>query len=212
MSIRQSAVRRERAREHTRRDILLSAAGVFARRGYAFATLQELADAAGFAAPSLYRYFESKEEIFRSLVELVVHEIDATFEAPVDRALPLAAKLEGLLLAQGRLAETLHPALDLLQRAAPDLPGMRELGTPRGGFAYYEARFLAWLRANAPASGLRHPPEIVARVLAGIAFAFRSSAEAQPTGTERARLVVDLALHGIAAPAERRRGTANDRP
>ncbi len=202
MPIRQSAVRRERAREHARRDILLAAAGVFARRGYAAATLQELADAAGFAAPSLYRYFESKEEMFRSLVELVVREMDATFEEPVERSQPLASRLEALFLRQARLADTFRPAIHLLQSAGPELPGMGELGSPRAGLAYYEGRLLAWLERNAARSELRHPPEIVARTIAGIVVAFgRREGEARVSGPERARLVVDLALQGLAAPA-----------
>ena len=60
MTIRTSTARRERVRERARRDILESAARVFARRGYAAATLAELAQASGYAAPSLYRYFGSK--------------------------------------------------------------------------------------------------------------------------------------------------------
>jgi AcrR family transcriptional regulator len=215
MAIRNShnGARRERAREHARRDILLAAAEVFARRGYAAATLQELAEAAGFAAPSLYRYFESKEELFRSLVELVVREMDQTFEEPVDRDAPLAARLETLLLAQARLAATLRPAIDLLQRAGPELPGMRELGlgSPRAGLAYYEARLLGWLRKHAAASELRHPPEVAARVLAGVAFAFHDGEGARPAEPAHTRLVLDLALHGFAAPAERRRGASHDR-
>jgi len=210
MSIRNGADRRERAKEHARRDILLAAAGVFARRGYAAATLQELADAAGFAAPSLYRYFKSKEEIFRSLVELVVHEMDATFEAPADPALPLAARLEILLLSQGRIADALRPAIELLQQAGHELPeAVGKLRSPSSGLAYYEARFLAWLRKNAAQSELRHPAEIVARAFAGIAFAFRDpDGSARPADPARARLVVDLALQGLAAPADRRRGVA----
>jgi AcrR family transcriptional regulator len=210
MPIRQNAARRERAREHARRDILLAAAGVFVRRGYAAATLQELAEAAGFAAPSLYRYFASKEEIFRSLVELVLREMEATFEEPVDRARPLAARLEVLLLSQARIAESLGPAIELLKGGGPDLAAaMHELASPRAGIAFYEGRLAAWLRRNASASELRHPPGIAARAFAGIAFAFRDDGEhtglAEPA---RARLVVDLALHGLAAPAERRRGAA----
>ena len=215
MPIRKSAVdgaRRERARAHTRRDILLAAAQVFARRGYAAATLQELAEAAGFAAPSLYRYFESKEELFRSLVELVIREMDGTFEAPVDRAAPLASRLEALLLAQARVAETLRPAIEVLQHAGPELPGMRELGTPRAGLAYYEGRLLAWLRRHAAASELRHDPETVARALAGLAFAFRDCEEERAPEPGRTRLVLDLALNGFAAPAHRRRGASHDRP
>ena len=210
MSIRNSAGRRERAKEHARRDILLAAAGVFAKRGYAAATLQELAEAAGFAAPSLYRYFESKEEIFRSLVGLVIREMDATFEVPADRARPLGARLEDLLLSQARIAESLGPAIELLKSGGPDLGvAIPELACPRAGLAFYEERLAAWLRKNAAASELRHPPEIVARAFAGIAFAFRD--DGAHTGLPepaRTRLVVDLALQGFAAPAERRRGAA----
>lgn len=210
MPIRKSAVRRERAKEHARRDILLAAAGVFARRGYAAATLQELADAAGFAPPSLYRYFESKEEIFRSLVALVVREMEATFQVPVERSRPLAARLEALLTSQARLAHELGAAVDLLKRGGPELPAsVRGLSSPDAGLAFYEARLTAWLRANASPSELRHSPEIVARAFAGIAFAFRDRGEddglAEPA---RTRLVVELALQGFATPAERRRGAA----
>lgn len=211
MAIRKSSPgRRERAKEHARRDILLAAAGVFVRRGYAAATLQELAEAAGFAAPSLYRYFESKEEIFKSLVELVVHEIDATFQAPVDRRRSLQERLEDLLLSQERIAASLGPAIDLLKAGGPDLPtAVTGIASPRAGLAYYEARLATWLRKNTAASELRHPAEIVARAFAGVAFAFRGCGE-DPRSREPglARLVVDLALQGFAAPAERRRGAA----
>ncbi len=207
MPIRQAVARRERAREHTRRDILLAAAEVFARRGYAAATLAELADAAGFAAPSLYRYFESKEQIFRSLVELMVRELDATFEEPVDRGRPLAARLEALLRAQARLAETFRSAFAVLHRAGADLPAVAELRSPRAGMDYYEARILEWLRRNAARHELRHPTEVAACAFAGIAFAFHERAgDAEPPQPERLRLIVELALHGFAAPVPRRRG------
>jgi AcrR family transcriptional regulator len=210
MPIRTSAARRERAREHTRRDILLASAGVFARRGYAAATLAELAEAAGFAAPSLYRYFESKEEIFRSLVELFVREMDATFEEPVDRTHPLAARLEALLCAQSRTAEAFRSAFAVLHTTGPELAAVApQLGSPRAGLDYYESRLVPWLRRHAARDELRGPPEVVARAFTGIAFAFRSCHDdPKPLDRERVRQVVDLALHGIAAPAARRRGVS----
>ena len=164
MAIRSSSVRRERAREHTRRDILLAAADVFARRGYAAATLAELAEAAGFAAPSLYRYFESKEKIFRSLVDLFVREMDATFEEPVDAALPLAGKLEALLRTQARAVEPFRSAFAMLDAAGPELGALvPQLRSPRAGLDYYESRLAPWLRRHAPKDELRVAPEIVAR-------------------------------------------------
>jgi AcrR family transcriptional regulator len=212
MPIRDSTGRRERAREHTRRDILLAAAEVFARRGYAAATLAELAEASGFAAPSLYRYFESKEEIFRSLVDLFVREMDATFQEPVDASLPLAARLEALLRSQARTAESFRSAFVVLDAAGPDLAAVvPHLRSPRAGLDYYESRLVPWLRRHATKGELRFPPETVARAFAGIAFAFRSCpGDPRPLpSVERARTVVDLALHGFSAPAARRRGVTS---
>lgn len=214
MAVRNSSARRERVRERARRDILLASAEVFARRGYAAATLSDLAEAAGYAPPSLYRYFESKEAIFTSLVGLFVDEFTATFEEPVDPALPLGARLETLLRAQVRLAAAHQPLFGVLSCGTGDAPegaGGRRLGDPGSAVAFYEERFLAWLRRHAGRSELRHPPQVVARVFAGIAYAFhvRGRADADPERT--IPLIVDLALHGFAgdaaAPAGRRGAT-----
>jgi AcrR family transcriptional regulator len=203
MAIRTSASRRERARAEAREDILLAAAEVFVRRGYAEATLAELAAAAGFAAPSLYRYFASKDEIFRSLVELVQRELGATFDAPVDRSAPLAARLEALLAAQFRLAESRRAVFAVLRDAGADAPeDLRRLSSPRAGLAFYEGRVAEWLRRNASRGELRHPIDVAARAFAGVVFAFHPHHD--EGGAERPRLVVKLALEGLATPAARR--------
>jgi AcrR family transcriptional regulator len=208
MVIRSTSDRRERAREHTRRDILLAAAEVFARRGYAASTLAELAEAAGFAAPSLYRYFVSKEEIFRSLVELLMEEMQATFDEPVDPSLPFAVRLETLLRVQAKLSETRRAAFRLVAEAGADAPMPPEARPrgPRAGLAFFEARLLEWLRRNTTPSELRVPLELAARTIAGIGFAFHNCDEADLSPLETARTVVDLALNGIAAPRTGRRG------
>jgi len=207
MVIRSSDARRERAREHTRRDILLAAAEVFAARGYAAATLAELAEASGFAAPSLYRYFASKEEIFRSLVELLVEEMQATFDEPIDRSLPLSVRIETLLRVQARLAESRRAAFRLVHDAGTDapLPPVLKPG-PRAGLAFFESRLLEWLRRNTAPSELRVPVELAARTLAGVAYAFHSCDDSDLSPVDSARTVVDLALNGIAAPNDGRRG------
>jgi AcrR family transcriptional regulator len=205
MPIRSSESRRERARAQAREDILVAAAEVFARRGYAAATLAELAAAAGFAAPSLYRYFESKEQIFASLVELASRELAATFAAPVDRGVPLAARLEGLLAAQLRMVESRRVVFAVLRGAeASGAPGMP---TRDAGLGLYSELLAGWLRRNAVPRELRVPPGVAARAFAGVAFAFNPPDE-EPGGAERARLVVSLALEGISTPAARRRGAA----
>jgi AcrR family transcriptional regulator len=54
----------ERRRQHTR-DLLLDAAeDVFARRGFEGASLEEIADAAGYTRGAIYKQFGGKEELF----------------------------------------------------------------------------------------------------------------------------------------------------
>ena len=52
-----------------KRNILKRAAAVFARVGYASATISDLADAAGLSRGALYHYFPSKEAILRDIFD-----------------------------------------------------------------------------------------------------------------------------------------------
>jgi AcrR family transcriptional regulator len=190
MTIRTSTARRERTRERARRDILESAAQVFARRGYAAATLAELAEAAGYAPPSLYRYFRSKEEIFESLIAIVSAEIQEAFDAPVDRALPLPARLSGLFLALHQLAEGRRETLDLLADHAD--AGERQ--------AHLEGLLEAWLSKHVGRSELRVPLPLAARAMAGILFALKHGQGRTRTAPgEMARAAADIVLHGVSS-------------
>lgn len=207
MSVRNNTsparARQEKAREQARRDILLAAAEVFARRGYAASTLAELAQAAGFAAPSLYRYFESKEEIFRSLVELMKADLRATFEAPVDPARPLAARLEALLALQLGLASSRREVFAFLLTTPPEaLGGRHPAAELRAGASLYERHMAEWMERHVRPGELRCPLRAASRALAAIAHAFHHAHILGPAQgldpAEEARQVVDLALHGIA--------------
>jgi AcrR family transcriptional regulator len=190
MTIRTSTARRERTREHVRRDILESAARVFARRGYAAATLAELAEAAGYAAPSLYRYFGSKEEIFESLLALVSAEIQEVFDAPVDRAVPLPARLAALFGSLHRVARERGDTMDLL--AAQVDAEERQ--------AHLERLLETWLRRHVGRRELRVPLPLAARAMAGILFALRHGNGR--TGTDPGQMAsaaADLVLHGVSA-------------
>ena len=190
MTLRTSTARRARAHERARRDILDSAARVFARRGYASATLAELAEAAGYAAPSLYRYFESKEQIFESLLEMISTEVQEAFDAPVDRGLPLPERLASLFHALQRLAEGRRETLDLL--ASHGDAGERQ--------AHLEGLIAAWLRKHVARSDLRVPPALAARVAAGILLALHHGrSPVGSTASQSAHVVADLILHGVSA-------------
>jgi len=196
--------RQQQAHQRVRREILLAAARVFARHGYAAATLSDLAEAAGYAPPSLYRYFKSKEEIFSSLTGLLKRELHGTFERPVDRSQPLPARLEALLRSQFELVRERREVFAVLLANQPAASGQAVVPDLRAGLALYEADMAAWLRRHVARRELRCPVALAARALTGVSHAFHTCHVAGGDSTpaaEQARLVVDLALHGFQAAA-----------
>ncbi len=61
------SIRRQQQQELSRAHLLDAAEDVFGRRGFALATLKEIAELAGFAVGSVYLFFPSKEELFRAV-------------------------------------------------------------------------------------------------------------------------------------------------
>ena len=59
----------ERRRALTRDTLVGSAAAVFARRGYEGASLEEIADAAGFTRGAIYKNFGGKEDLFFAVAD-----------------------------------------------------------------------------------------------------------------------------------------------
>jgi AcrR family transcriptional regulator len=68
----------------TQRRLLDAAREVFGRRGYGNASLEEIAEEAGFSRGALYHHFESKEALFLALLDERlterVNEIERVFE------------------------------------------------------------------------------------------------------------------------------------
>src|SRR5437867_4168849 len=53
--------------------ILESAHRVFSQKGYREAKMDEIAEGLGLSKPALYRYYMSKEELFREILRLINH-------------------------------------------------------------------------------------------------------------------------------------------
>lgn len=62
-------VARIRRKKLVEKDVLEQAAQIFARKGFAGTSLQEVADALGVSRASLYYYFKDKDSLLRALVE-----------------------------------------------------------------------------------------------------------------------------------------------
>lgn len=54
-------------KEDTKRRILTEALRLFAQRGYDAVSVEQIANAVGIKAPSLYKHFPSKQSIFDAL-------------------------------------------------------------------------------------------------------------------------------------------------
>lgn len=87
----------ERRRQLTRDALIASARDVFVKRGFHGASLEEIAEAAGFTRGAVYSNFENKEELFFTVldrhVESQVAAFDAFFE---DSGGPVAADDEDI--------------------------------------------------------------------------------------------------------------------
>lgn len=85
--------------ERSVRDRLLHvAADVFARKGYAASSVNEIVEAAGVTKPVLYYYFDSKEGIFREIFVDARQQFQAALDAPQDTSQPVIARLVELCL------------------------------------------------------------------------------------------------------------------
>jgi AcrR family transcriptional regulator len=70
---------RERRRQQTRDVLIASATEVFARRGFDGASLEEIAETAGFTRGAIYKNFDSKEDLFFAVTDRLNEQIIAAF-------------------------------------------------------------------------------------------------------------------------------------
>lgn len=85
-------------------EILSAALDVFAARGFAAAKLDEVAARAGVSKGTLYLYFPSKEELFRSVVRgLLLPNVAAAERRIAEHTGSAAELLRGLVLTFGRV-------------------------------------------------------------------------------------------------------------
>ncbi len=64
-------------------EVLETAAKVFARRGYAAATVQDVADELGMLKGSIYYYIKSKEDLLFRLLNAVHDDVDAVLQEAI---------------------------------------------------------------------------------------------------------------------------------
>ncbi len=95
----------EQMREATRRRIMREAASEFARLGFDQANINVIAEQAGIGKGTIYLYFESKRDLFLSMLRSIAQEQMAIIREALAAEGTIRQRLERLFRAFARLAE-----------------------------------------------------------------------------------------------------------
>lgn len=97
--------RRQRGATMARSMIIEATASVFAQKGYHGTTMDDIADASGYSAAAIYKYFRNKEDLFRELWAEMAERLQAIVEESTNLPLPFALRLRWLVAQLGLLLE-----------------------------------------------------------------------------------------------------------
>lgn len=143
-------------------EIVAAAFAVFSEKGFAAARLDDIAARAGVAKSSLYVYFETKEDLFRAVVQgQVAPNLDAiksvadAYQGPFAELAPVLLKAVAQTLSDDRLAGMIRMVIgesgnfpdlakiwhdDLLSRALGAMAGVVARAQARGELAKGDPR------------------------------------------------------------------------
>ena len=211
-----AAARRERERQE-RRDAMLGAARVvFAEKGYETATLDEVAERAGFGKGTLYNYFPGgKEEILLALMDDVFGSLNRLAEThfAATEALPVRERFEQFIARLLTHFSEHHDVFRLLMKEGQQMvlgdqgPALHEVRRRRDeAFGVLTA---ALERAMAAGEIRPFPPKAVAELMMGnvkgyMAYACSPLCDAEhgpPFGTpeEAAAFLASVLFDGLCA-------------
>lgn len=75
---------REQSRDQTRERLLIAAHGIFLKKGYVAASVEDIAAAAGYTRGAFYSNFSSKSDLLLALLERDHAAVQADFQAIFD--------------------------------------------------------------------------------------------------------------------------------
>ncbi|MBI0316100.1 MULTISPECIES: TetR family transcriptional regulator [Streptomyces violaceusniger group] len=174
-----------------RRELLSTAAEVFAAQGYNATTVRRIADEAGMLAGSLYYHFDSKESMVDEILSTFLNELWAGYDEVLAAGLGPRETVEALVTESFREIDRHRAAVAIYQKESQHLAtqprfrylsesqgrferawlGVLERGVAEGVFradldirlAYRFLRDTVWVAASWYRPGGLHSPEEIAR-------------------------------------------------
>jgi len=174
-----------------RRELLATAAEVFAAQGYNATTVRKIADAAGMLAGSLYYHFDSKESMIDEILSTFLTELWEGYDTVLAAQLAPRQTIEALVTESFREIDRHRAAVAIYQKEARHLAAQPRfqyladsqqkfekawLGTLERGVAdhsfradldirltYRFVRDTVWVAASWYRPGGLHSPEEIAR-------------------------------------------------
>lgn len=95
--------RREREKARQRQEMLEAALRLFSERGYHNVTMHEIARAAEFAIGTLYKFFRSKEDLYRTLMTDLADRFHRALRAALDEPGDEVEKLRRFVRVKGEV-------------------------------------------------------------------------------------------------------------
>jgi AcrR family transcriptional regulator len=150
--------RRETHKRETREALLSAARRMFATRGFDDTTVRDIAEAAGVAERTFFRYFASKDDlVYSELLDLLPLLHQGIVSAPARLPVPLAVRDALLVLAAGGVVPVvLFSGPPILRQSRP--------GAMRGLMLTIESRVADAIGERMAPTGTRFQAEVLARV------------------------------------------------
>lgn len=181
-------------REERRGRMLAAASRIFALRAFDAVSMDEIAQEAGVGKPTLYRYFESKEELFSEAFVAALDDLELRLTRVIGRADPVEVRIRDLVR---EIIPTFHDHL-VSPRMMGDTTGFADR-SKRRIFRERRARigraFAVVIEAGARDGDVREVDgEAIAQLVIGMIWS--AAATGMPDADATAS-IADLVLHGI---------------
>ena len=194
----------ERRRQLTRDALVGAAAEVFAQRGFEGATLEEIAETAGFTRGAIYKHFDGKEELFFAVLDKRIEAQLEPFSAVLERGREAAADATQLSEAWNQVMnrESQWVALDLEFR----LYALRNPEVRKRWVAHeLELRrvIVKFMERHLEAAGLRLriPPETLAAIVVPTSQGLVEWSQLDPDSGDMFAAFLDLIMTAVVEQA-----------